>query len=823
MLTKTKQRVLATLGLGAGRAAPPPDIHAIADGVLVTGRSVWAWYLVPTQNTDLESETARDGDLDQVVKVASEALADLDCHIKVMWGTHTGAEFLAGAGKMYRAGNWPRWAAERAARIDALALPKRCVLIGAEVATRENVAGGKAAAAIGLTGRSVKDADLARYTGLARRTGNRLAGARLRVTLAPAETIAWMAGRELYRGAGDAPPPGTIQGAALATLTSGRVEPYADHCRIIDGSGKVAAYVAVLAMPTFPDQMEFPGEADWLRAVSDIGFTDDQGNDLPVVVDASVRLRALSRGEALKAVDRTRSTAKEQRQSAEKSSTGSTSQEFEETEALMEQVKVNIRHDAVTLVEDHPRLIVRAAAYGELISYCDAVTAHYAGLGIGVVIGYDEQRDLWLEQLPGDQLRVPDLGHTREGTAFWGSAFWGGSETGDDTGPVTGFFTGSTPGLYRNDITAGSARGDATVTVYVGRAGRGKTTSMFQDELEAGFMGAFVQHLDFKSEAGGLVDVAQEYQLPSAVISYSAEQSGAADLFQSMITKDAILPVTRQLTLVAPHHLKANAEAAILAAANRVASQADPSAWAVIQDLLADQDRYRRELGGALEQIAYTPLGSAIAGQPSGTAAGGVRPGVWVTQFPGLTLPSITADESKWDLSQRVSMACVRGFTAHAVSLAGRQDLRGLRKVVAVPEVHRLTRTDDGQEFLDSMARMGRALNVALVLDTQDATGLSAIEGVVEQITTVYGFQLVSEAQQDALAALLGMRPDQQSRELIRAVGLDHNKEIRKGHPLVRDRRDRIATVQIDLPAQAVIDALSTTPASEYNAEEVVA
>ncbi|GAA1559099.1 hypothetical protein [Kribbella lupini] len=174
---------------------------------------------------------------------------------------------------------------------------------------------------------------------------------------------------------------------------------------------------------------------------------------------------------------RDRKSAKEQRRSAAKGTAEETADEIVETERIMREVKRDINRSGLTLVEDHPRLLVSADTREDLEAYVDAVIAHYADRGITVAAGADEQRDLWLESLPGDQLRVPDLGHVRESTAFFGSWFWGGASIGDATGPSIGYLTGST-------------LGDATTTLFLGRSGRGKTTAAMLGGLDSAFAGA---------------------------------------------------------------------------------------------------------------------------------------------------------------------------------------------------------------------------------------------------------------------------------------------------------------------------------------------
>src|SRR5690606_5579284 len=104
-----------------------------------------------------------------------------------------------------------------------------------------------------------------------------------------------------------------------------------------------------------------------------------------------------------------RRLAKEQRRSAARGSAEDPGRDIEETEDVMAELTRDMRREDVTLVEDHPRLIVTSeTSLDDLRARVDAVITHYGGLGIEVNVGEEEQRELWLEMQPGDQLRVPD-------------------------------------------------------------------------------------------------------------------------------------------------------------------------------------------------------------------------------------------------------------------------------------------------------------------------------------------------------------------------------------------------------------------------------
>ena len=817
---KLADKLLNLVGIGRDRGLPPPRLVAIADGLLVTERHAEAWYLISVANTDLATEAEQDTALDAAVSAAGTILGDRHCHLKVVWGRFTGRDYVDSLDGHYRLGDHDGWTRTRADRIDEMRMPERYVALGVHLSDRDprstSHVRGAASDALGLTSWRVGAKELAHLDDRVRKLGRQLGTSVWRAQAAPAEVIAWMVSREMHRGAASAPRHGLITGASLARLTSGRVMPYTDHLRIYDTRGQVAAYTTVLAMTDFPEEMETPGNGEWLRTLSEIRAIDDDGDEIDVTVEASVRFRVLTKKTARHLVDETRKSAKEQRRSAAKGSAEETADEIVETERVMREVKRDINRSGLTLVEDHPRLLVSADSREDLDAYVDAVVAHYADRGITVAAGADEQRDLWLESLPGDQIRVPDLGHVRESTAFFASWFWGGASVGDARGPAIGYLTGSTPGLVRFDAAAGSALGDATTTLFLGRSGRGKTTAAMIAGLDSAFAGAWVPLLDLKGDAGGVSAVAADHGVPTAVVEITSKFSGAADLLRVLPVDDALLQVPSQLMLLLPPHLRGAAEAPVMAATRAEIRSAEPSSWGVIQRLCSADSETTRTVGNALRDLVETGLGSIVAGPPSGISSLTTDPGLWVVQMPGLTLPSPESAPESWSPIERVGMACLRGCLAWMVRTTGRREFRGRPKVVIVPEVHLLTKTPDGAGFLDYIARVGRALGASLVLDTQDPASILKLPGLVEQITTLFAFSLRSKEQVDSLLELLGRPQTAPYQALVRGINTAANgKNIRHGHCIMRDRWDEVATVQIDIPSEKVEAQLRTTPERE--------
>ncbi|MFI7329666.1 ATP-binding protein [Streptomyces rubiginosohelvolus] len=845
---RTAQRISNLLGLGGERGGPPPQYAALADGLIITDTHAEAWLTLSSANTDLMSVADRDAQLDQADQALGRVLAGYDCHLRVLWSPLRADDYLYDAASMFTAGDWEAWAQMRVRRLEQIGMDTRHLLLGVRLADRTGPvrqAGARAVrGALGTGAPPVSKRELAGLSGQMRTLVRRLEVSPWRAEPAPVESLAWLVAREQHRTAPlPAPRDGAITGAQIATLTRGRIEPYPDHLRIVGADGTTTAWSSVLTMPSFPSALDTPGGGEWLRSLSEITYVPPAGDDdeagtrpVPVSPEASVRFRVLPKRDALRKVDKARKSAKEQRRSAANQSAGDPGRDIEATEAEMAELKVSISRDGVDLVDDHPRIVVTSTeSLEDLRARVDAVVAHYAGADIEVVTGEDEQRELWCEMQPGDRVRVPDVGHTRDVTALSASWFWGGARVGDTEGPIVGFLTGSTPGVVRLDVTAGSDAGDATTTAFLGRSGRGKSTAVAMCCLDAAFRGAFALILDFKGDLGGVVDAAAAYGLPARLVQTTSKFAGSADLFTLLEGHEAAqVEVPAQLTIAAPPHLRARgAETPITRAVNAVIrGGGTPATWQVVEYLRTMDDALGRETGEALYELAQTGLGAPFMGRPAdGTPLLTPEPGVWVVQMPGLSLPDAATHMDQWHPLQRLSVALMHSMLAYGVTTAGRRDLRGMRKVLAVPEVHVLTATRQGQAFLSYIARVGRALGTALLLDSQDAVALARIVGVVEQLRTVVGFQLTTEEEQNALCGLLGLPANEHTRAMIQAIGRLPSGAVRHGHSIIRDAQWDAATTQWDIPSAELLAMLDTSPkasadttdATDHTAHETVA
>lgn len=860
---KISKWLLNNLGLGDQRLKPPPHYEAISDGLLVTATKAEAWLSLETSNTDHVSNEEILENLDSVIADAGDILEGSNCHLKVLWGRISGDDYRDSSAELIEggAGDGAMVIDERADRIDFLEMPERHILLGVQIVDREQEAVAevrkKAADWSGLSANSVTESQLLGYFGIARQLQQSLANTRWAAKLATAEQIAWAIGRESHREKEAVKRRGFIRGAQLFDLASSKIIPHEDFLEFKGNMGETVAFGSVLTLSDFPEEMRVPGHGEWLKNLSQITRIDQSedlsadgkplaGRVIPVIADASVRFRVMPKTEARKRADEARKTAKEQRRSAEKNSAGDTPPDVLEAEYVAEEAVNSIQHEGMRLVEAHPRVVVKGRDLEELDANIQAVISYYAGIGIRAVVGVDEQRDLFLESLMGDGLRVVDLGHVQDDVQFFGSFFWGGSKVGDSVGPVTGFLTGSTPGVFRSNIARAASLGIATTSAYIGKSGMGKTNSICLDMLSVATLGpkAFNKPerlaelveqgldlsgygvwqtlLDTKGDTSGLVGAAKRYGIKSELLRVTQRYEGAADLFLAMDDPfEAAQAVAGQLVLLAPANLRNIADEAALDAATAVAAQPYPTTHAVIEQLMGSTNEDAAKLGRYLTKLAQLPLGRLTLGKPNGLRIFTEEPGLWVYQFPGLRLPADTKPVDEWTPEHKLSMAVLRGFLANTIKMTTKQRLRFMPKVVAIPEVHHLLKVGDGVAFLDTLARVGRANNASLLLDSQDAQGISMIPGIVEQLSALRIFQLSSRPEVEAAAALLQKDPDSIG-PTIRSLGVDPSAEdgIRKGHCLAMDYRGRVGTVQYDFPNAEVQALLNTNADQQYGADD---
>ena len=222
---------------------------------------------------------------------------------------------------------------------------------------------------------------------------------------------------------------------------------------------------------------------------------------------------------------------------------------------------------------------------------------------------------------------------------------------------------------------------------------------------------------------------------------------------------------------------------------------------AVIDQLRGFDNPAAREAADALEVVS--DFGFARLGFGDGSTAADQRTAAPVTTIrtPGLTLPDPDAARETYTRSERISVATLSLVAAHALRLVSGD--RSRHKLVVLDEAWFLLASTQGRALVNRFVRLGRALNVTVLLLTQKLADLGDLSDLIG-VCFVFGHE--SEAEAARALDLLGL--DSTDAGLIALV-----QSLRKGQCLMRDLDRQVALVQVDPASEGLLKAFDTTPA----------
>ena len=794
-----------------------PHYRLLADGLAISDDRAQAWFTIEAASSQMLTPEERERQVSSIISAAGRVLGNRQCQIKIVWGRLGGGSYHPGHAMT-------PWADARAVGIDEWGLAERHVLLGIDIEDRHTAAViqalSRATDWIGEDIRTVPARELATLDKTMRQFARMLQETPWKARPAPVETLAWMIAREHHRVDQHLAPEGTITGSRLARLQRGKAIPWPDHIRHYKADGTEAAYSAFLCLTEFPEELDVPGNGEWALTLSHIvrpGITGEP-DEVPVYGQADIRFEMMTSAKSLKTVEKVRKSAKEQRREANRSSAEDTDLSVSMSEQETEQLAAEIRRGRTQLVRTCILLSVTEANKESLDASVAALQAHYADLGITADLLADEQKEAWVQGMPCDVLRTEDQTHVMDAPGFFGSWFWGGSIVGEAEGPAIGYTTGATASVVRSHPTEAPRRGDTSTVAIVGKGGRGKTTLMQLMALDAADEGAWVPLLDLKGDLnnqyGGIVACAREFDIPAEAVELDGTFAGAADLLRLSSLDEALSASHGQLMMLISDALRVRAQPVLMEHISHIIETGEERTTShLIEKMNASADETAQRIASELAAWRTDIYGAAIVGRLDGREPLGTDPGIHLVRCPGMVPAPASIPVSEWSTSQRVQAAVIRGLLAWLTQVGSRQGMRGARKLVCLPEAHLLTATTEGASFLDRTARMGRAMGQSLMIDTQDTGSIAEHDGIMEQLVSVFAFSQDTEAQQSALAKLLGLEPTNGIRAAIRDVSVNPKTgDVWHGHCYMRDPRRRVSSVQVAYPNSRIADLLSTDP-----------
>ena len=785
---------------------------AIADGVTHGEGGTWAWVMIPPRATDeLNSATifamtdAGSSDLRRLIPAGAEF------HFKIQWGRWSGEDYQTEELRPGMPEGTRDYIRLGSARIDENRFARRMVLLGVRMDEDQpgmrNIATNAAGRVLGTS--APKQDALTALAGTMKRISGfheRMRGSSFAARAATAQEISWALRRDLRRTVDWVPSTSRVDAGQMVRLRSTQVIPHATHVEVITDAGPRYLRMLCPSENGFPTtELELPG-GEWLKHLNVVRQDVDDEDDEAAPIEVSIRGRNIPQQEARHRLRTALSLAKEQDREARRGLAEEAPDTVAESGLVLRERLREVQAGLVGMIEDAPVWIVEAGNLDQLDARTDALINHYGGMGITIWAPPAIQDLLWMETVVGDTRRVGEFAQFRPISTLVGAWFHGGSEVGARTGPYLAGNIGSTPGPFRNRLSDAQLTREAVTTAFLGTTGSGKSTGVMLSAIGEAALGSWVLLADYKGDLGGAAQVCEMFGIAVTRVSTSQRASGSMCPFRFIADPEVAMSyaIDNLVMLVSagPGMVEVHVRRAALAVSRRPRPE-DRSTWAVIQTLAEDKDPVARELGMQLLDLASDPLARPVVGAPDLSARQlPVTAGFIYMSFDDLRWPGRETPQAMWKPGHRLSMMVAQAGLAYATYMSSR--VKGLPKVIALTELHRLTRYDFGRDVVGDIARTGSALDTNLLLDTQACAELLGIEGLADQITQVHAFRVETDDEADAQARMLGLEPEQSVRKRQKAWG--------KGQCLTRDRARRIAPIQFDYMSAAIEQALQTRP-----------
>jgi hypothetical protein len=237
----------------------------------------------------------------------------------------------------------------------------------------------------------------------------------------------------------------------------------------------------------------------------------------------------------------------------------------------------------------------------------------------------------------------------------------------------------------------------------------------------------------------------------------------------------------------------------IIAAVRQVLREENPCSRRVIEVLLSSDEDEAVAAGRALNVWADWHLGRLAFSDGEGHAISSTMP-VTTIKTSSLKLPPAGTPRSDYDQTERLSVATMKLIVASAMRMMSSE--LSVHKVLSLDEAHIFMTTADGRRFLERIIRMGRSMNVTVILASQ-------LLGDLEKLESLIGVRFSFRQETDA-----------QARENLRMYGLDESneklvtmlREFVDGQCFMRGLDGRVTRMKFDIVDPAFLEAADTNP-----------
>lgn len=570
-----------------------------------------------------------------------------------------------------------------------------------------------------------------------------------------------------------------------------------------DNGDEMVGYRATLCFSRFPETMNFPESAPWMHSASVLGNQFDIYTRFTLVPAEKIR----------KTMGRKSDYAKDAARNATAAG-GEIPLDVQEKYHAYQQIEHQLDRAPEPWVFARHRVVITAATEEELKDNIAKMIAHYAAMQIKLSWPSGDQMALLLESQPADRVRVPSYVRRQSLSVLGGGMPTANASVGDRVANGKGWigaYIGETTISTRESVHfsphAVIARNSTPATLITGAPGGGKSFTAFTLTCQLAMQGTWAIYIDPKADALPIANIKGMGKIN--MLDLRNGNDGILDPFAiGTDVEDSIL-----LALEVVRILLGGSDNALISVLepviSEVADNPNPSLYKVVELLLDSSDPETRGVGTRLQLMSRLPFARLCFSPQQSTA---IKPedGLTIVTLLGLDLPSAATLSSEYSYQNRLAMSVMFLLTSFTRQLMMSQDSKQ-PKAVVIDEAWAVTSTASGKKVVNDIARLGRSLNTALILVSQNAADF-ADEEMSNSVSTILAFRARAPREIAGVLKLLDVEETVEHRRVV--SGLNN------GECLMKDSDGRISRVQISDWNQEWKWAFDTNPTTR--GEEVL-
>ena len=505
--------------------------------------------------------------------------------------------------------------------------------------------------------------------------------------------------------------------------------------------------------------------------------------------------------------------------------------EVEENLRLGQHLDYALSKDDTPWLYGRHRVVVEASTVDELKERCQAVIEHYKSLGILVVWSTGDQLALLQESMPSDRVRLSSY-YQRHELDIMGAGVPAGSggagdmvlreDNGEEKGWLSCYIGYTTSRIVEPvflSMHSALARNRPPGLVITGAPGSGKSYTAFTLTYGMVLSGVRTIYIDPKVDALPLA------ALPgcedTTVIDLQQSPDGLLDPFVLGETDGERIDLatnTIDMLVGGRSEISSTASSELSRAIKVVLKNRTPSLNQLVEILLSSRVPDANALGERLsliKQMPYARLCFAERKRDSEAPTQGLNLNSRLTILTllGLDMPNSTTPKEDYSHRNYLAVAILFLLTSFSRKLMINPNAKNKHepKAIVIDEAWAITSTAQGSKMVLETARMGRSLNTAILLVSQNAGDFLGAD-VTNSVSTKMAFRSEDSKEITNVLQFFELPDNRGNREVI--------SRLKTGECLLKDAERRIAKVRIDGWDAAQKLAFETNPVAKRRNEE---